>query len=276
MKKRIVTLMLSLALLLGMIPINSIADRTVYITRTGSKYHSTKDCSGLNRAKSIYSCSESEAQSRGLTKCSICWDSSSSDDTSSYDDPPVVDEPSSTDEPPIVDEPSSNDEIVDNTPANNTPVIDVDKSATKTTKVVTVKTVRKNRYVITSKSTVRYKSPVSKKITSIKIPKSVKIKGKTYKVTAIGKKAFAGCSKLKKVTIKAPIKKIGKYAFYNCKKLKTIRIYSKKLTKSNVLTGAFKGISKKATFYLPKSKKAAYKKIFLKRGAKKTMKFVTN
>ena len=264
MKKRIVTLMLSLALLLGMIPINSIADRTVYITRTGSKYHSTKDCSGLNRAKSIYSCSESEAQSRGLTKCSICWDSSSSDDTSSYDDPPVVDEP------------SSNDEIVDNTNTDTTPVIDVDKSATKTTKVVTVKTVRKNRYVITSKSTVRYKSPVSKKITSIKIPKNVKIKGKTYRVTAIGKKAFAGCSKLKKVTIKAPIKKIGKYAFYNCKKLKTIRIYSKKLTKSNVLTGAFKGISKKATFYLPKSKKAAYKKIFLKRGAKKTMKFETN
>ena len=259
MKKRIVTLMLSLALILGMIPINSIADRTVYITRTGSKYHSETSCSGLNRAKSIYSCSESEAQSRGLTKCSICWDSSSSDDTYSYD------------YPPIVDEPSSNDEIVDNTPA-----IDVDKSATKTKKVVSTKTVGKNRYVITSKSTVRYKSPVSKKITSIKIPKSVKIKGRTYKVTAIANKAFSGCKKLKKVIINSPIKKIGKYAFYNCKKLKTIKIYSKKLTKNNVLTGVFKGIAKKATFYLPKNKKASYKKFLLKRGGTETMKYMTN
>lgn len=238
MKKRIVTLMLSLALILGMIPINSIADRTVYITRTGSKYHSTKECSGLNRAKSIYSCSESEAQSRGLTKCSICWDSSSNDET----------------------------------PVN----VPTTKPVNKTVKVGSTKTVGKNKYVVTSASTVRYKSPVSKKITSIKIPKSVKINGKTYKVTAIAKKAFYNCKNLKKVTIKAPIKKIGKYAFYNCKNLKTIKIYSKKLTKNNVLTGAFKGISKKATFYLPKAKKAAYKKFLLKRGATEAMKFMTN
>ena len=238
MKKRIITLMLSLALILGMIPINSIADRTVYITKTGSKYHSTKECSGLNRAKSIYSCSESEAQSKGLTKCSICWDSSSNDET----------------------------------PVN----VPTTKPVNKTVKVGSIKTVGKNKYVVISASTVRYKSPVSKKITSIKIPKSIKIKGKTYKVTAIGKKAFVGCKKLKKVVINSPIKKIGKNAFYNCKKLKTIRIYSKKLTKKNVLSGAFKGISKKATFYVPKGKKAAYKKIFLKRGAKKTMKFETN
>ncbi len=235
MKKRIVTLMLSLALLLGMIPINSTADRTVYITKTGSKYHSTKECSGLNRAKSIYSCSESEAQSRGLTKCSICWDSSSNDET----------------------------------PVN----VPTTKPVTNTVKVGSTKTVGKNKYVVTSASTVCYKAPASKKSTSIKIPKSVKINGKTYKVTAIGKKAFYNCNKLKKVTINSPIKKIGKYAFYNCKELTTIRIYSTKLTINNVLTSAFKGINKKATFYFPKVKNAAYKKIFLKRGANKTMKF---
>ena len=150
------------------------------------------------------------------------------------------------------------------------------KPASKTVKVGSTYTIGKNRYVVTSKSTVRYKVPVSKNITSIKIPKSVKINGKKYKVTAIAKKAFFNCKNLKKVTIKSPIKKIGKYAFYKCKKLKTFRIYSKKLTKNSVLTGAFKGISKKATFYVPKSKKAAYKKFFLKRGAKKTMKFETN
>ena len=84
------------------------------------------------------------------------------------------------------------------------------------------------------------------------------------------------CRKLKKVTITGNIKKIGKKAFYNCKKLKSIRIYSKKLTRNNVLSGAFKGISKRAVFYVPKGKRAAYKLIFLKRGAKKTMKFKTN
>ena len=144
------------------------------------------------------------------------------------------------------------------------------------TAVGSTKTVGKNKYVVASSSTVSYKAPVSRKITSIKIPKSVKINGRTYQVTAIGNKAFSGCRKLKKVTINSPIKKIGKYAFNNCKKLSTIRIYSKKLTKKNVLTAAFKGISRKAVFYLPKSKKAAYKKILLKRGAKKTMSFKTN
>ena len=143
-------------------------------------------------------------------------------------------------------------------------------------KVGSIQTVGKNRYVVTSKSTVRYKVPVSKKITSVRIPKSVKIYGKKYKVTAIAKKAFFNCKDLEKVTIKSSIKKIGKYAFYKCKKLKAIKIYSTNLTENSVLTGAFKGISKKATFYVPKGKKAAYKKIFLKRGAKETMMFKTN
>lgn len=143
-------------------------------------------------------------------------------------------------------------------------------------KVGSIHTISGNRYKVTSKSTVCYKEPVSKKITSIRIPKSVEINGKKYKVTAIAGKAFFNCRKLKKVIIKSPIKKIGKYAFYKCKKLKTIRIYSRKLTKSNVLKGAFKGISKKATFYVPSGKKASYRKILLKRGAKKTMKFKTN
>ena len=143
-------------------------------------------------------------------------------------------------------------------------------------KVGSSKTVGGSIYVITSANTARFKKPLSKKITRIKVPKKIKINRKSYKVTAIGKKAFVGCSKLKKVIITGTIKKIGKNAFYKCKKLKTIRIYSKKLTKDNVLTGAFKGISKKATFYVPKGKKAAYKRMLLKRGAKKTMKFETN
>lgn len=46
---------------------------TVYITATGSKYHSTSNCRGLSHAKSITPVTLSEAQARGLTPCDICY-----------------------------------------------------------------------------------------------------------------------------------------------------------------------------------------------------------
>lgn len=125
--------------------------------------------------------------------------------------------------------------------------------ASETAKIGSTQTVGSNRYVVTSASTVRYKGPVSKKIKSVTIPKTVKIKKKTYKVTAIGRKAFDGCGKLM-----------------------VIRICIPKLTKAKVGKAAFRGICRKATFYVPKGKAKAYRKIFLKRGAKKTMKFKWN
>ena len=54
------------------------ADQTVYTTETGKKYHKKKSCKGLNNARNIYTTTESQAKSRGLTKCSICWKSSGS------------------------------------------------------------------------------------------------------------------------------------------------------------------------------------------------------
>ena len=53
-------------------------------------------------------------------------------------------------------------------------------------------------------------------------------------------------------------------------------IYSIKLKKNNVLKSAFKKIFPIATFYVPEGKKAAYKKIFLRRGATEDMKFRLN
>lgn len=47
--------------------------QTVYITKTGKKYHSTKNCSGLNNANEIYDSTLSEAQAKGLTPCSKCY-----------------------------------------------------------------------------------------------------------------------------------------------------------------------------------------------------------
>ena len=95
--------------------------------------------------------------------------------------------------------------------------------------------------------TVKVTGLKSKSIKSVVIPKTVKIGGYTFKVTAIGTNAFKNCKKLKKVTIKSTaIKTVGK--------------------------GAFKNISKKATIMVPASKFSSYKKLLKKSGLASTVK----
>lgn len=48
-------------------------EKTVYVTETGSKYHSTEGCSGLSNANSVSEVSLSTAESWGLEPCSICY-----------------------------------------------------------------------------------------------------------------------------------------------------------------------------------------------------------
>ena len=96
---------------------------------------------------------------------------------------------------------------------------------------------------------VEYVCPIDKKLKKATIPSQIKIGNVTYKVTAIGSKAF-----------------------YNCKKLKNIKIKSKKLTLKKVGKSAFKSINKKAKITVPKSKKKSYKKILVKRGLSKKAK----
>ena len=118
-----------------------------------------------------------------------------------------------------------------------------------------------------------FKAPKSKSLTKLTIPATVKVNGKTVKVTAIAANAFKGMKKLTSVTIGKNVKKIGKNAFAGCSKLKKITIKTTKLTAKTVGANAFKGVHKKATVKSPKAKKAAYKKILLKKGLKKTAKF---
>ena len=47
--------------------------QTVYITETGKKYHSRSSCSGLSRAKAIYTSTLQNAKNRGLGPCSKCY-----------------------------------------------------------------------------------------------------------------------------------------------------------------------------------------------------------
>ena len=126
--------------------------------------------------------------------------------------------------------------------------------------------------VLKDTKTVAYAGPANKSATSVVIPASVKISGKTYKVTSIDSKAFYGCKKLKKVTIGKNFKSIGKSAFEKCSKLKTIIIKSTSLKLKTVGAKAFKGINAKATAKVPKKKLKTYKTILIKRGAKKTIK----
>lgn len=104
------------------------------------------------------------------------------------------------------------------------------------------------------------------------VPKTVKIKGYTFKVNAINAKAFYKNKKLKTVSIGANVAKIGSKAFYGDKSLKSIKVYTKLLKKNRVGTNAFKGINKKAKIKVPKSKYKTYKKIF--KGKPKTVKVV--
>lgn len=142
-------------------------------------------------------------------------------------------------------------------------------------KVGTKKTLSGAQYKVT-KSTSKTKEvifvkPSSNKKTSFSVPATVKIDGYTYKVTAIADKAFKNNKKIKSVIIGKNVKKIGKEAFRGCKKLKKITIKSEAL--KSVGKNAIKNIDKKATIKVPKKQYSKYKKLFKsKTGYKKTMK----
>ncbi len=151
-------------------------------------------------------------------------------------------------------------------------------------------------YKITSvsASTVEFKSIKGAGAAKVTIPDTVKIDGKSYKVTAvaasafknnkkmtsvtigknvetIGNNAFLGCTKLKKVNAKSTVlKTIGSKAFGNCKSLKNMTLKTKKLKK--VGKNAFQGIHKKAVIKVPSAKYKAYTKLLAKKGQSKSVK----
>lgn len=127
-------------------------------------------------------------------------------------------------------------------------------------------------YKITSSKTVTFGGVISNSVTTLSIPKTVKLGKKTYQVTAIASRACVNRTKLKKVTIGANVTKIGSYAFSGCKNLKTVTIKSTKLKASSVGSKAFTKIQAKATIKVPKGKKTVYKKFLLKKGITKKMK----
>ncbi len=112
----------------------------------------------------------------------------------------------------------------------------------------------------------------AKNVKKVVVADEVKIKGKVYKVTGVSKNAFRKRTKLQTVILGSNIRTISANAFYGDKKLRNITIVSVKMNK--IGSQAWKGISKKAIFYVPKQKYKAYSKLIRKKrtGWKKTMK----
>ena len=70
-----------------------------------------------------------------------------------------------------------------------------------------------------------------KKFKSLKLPSSVKVNSKSYKVDSISERAFKNMDTLKKITIPESISAIGKDSFTGCTKLKTVTVKNKTLKK---------------------------------------------
>ncbi len=103
-----------------------------------------------------------------------------------------------------------------------------------------------------------------KSIKALVIQDTVKANGKSYKVTAIEGAACNGLTKLTAVTIGKNVTSIGAQAFAGCKKLKTITINTTKL--KTVGAYSFGNIKSSAVFKCPKGKAASYEKLIKKTG----------
>ncbi len=193
--------------------------------------------------------------------------------------------------------------VTPNVPDNNNNNQDNNKDSGKKVKKGTAFTNNKTKavYKVINTGTnakVEYIGSKASKATKIAIPKKVTYNGVKYKVTSIGKKAFAGNKKLKEVTISknvtsindkafsnckklslvkisSNVKKIGKKAFYGCKNLRYIRIESNNLKLSDIGKKAFAGGYKTPRVKVKKNKVKLYKDILLKKGLSSKAVFVT-
>lgn len=91
-----------------------------------------------------------------------------------------------------------------------------------------------------STATVKALPKTTKK--SVTVASKVVVDGVSYKVTAIGAKAFANATKATTITLPASIKTIGAQAFTGAKSVKTIVIKSASV---KVAKTAFKGVNTK-------------------------------
>ena len=171
---------------------------------------------------------------------------------------------------PEISAPSATATVTPESPAPSAP----DATVAPALKEKDSVTVGNNRYTVTAigkSPTVEFNGSDGKR-TSIVIPATIQVNQVTYKVTSIKAGACKNNKKITSVTISKNITKIGKNAFYGASKLKKISIKAKALR--SIGTKAFSGIAGKAVITLPsglsKKQKAALKKKLKKAGIPKS------
>ena len=110
------------------------------------------------------------------------------------------------------------------------------------------------------KKEVAFTALTKSSLKKVAIPATVKIAGKSYKVTSVANNALKKKTKITSVTIGKNVTKIGKNAFSGCKNLKNITVKGTKL--ESVGTNAIKGVHEDITLKLPKKKMKTYKILF--------------
>ena len=121
--------------------------------------------------------------------------------------------------------------------------------STKKVKVGTKAKAAGNTYKVIANGKVTL-TVAKKNVKSATVPQTVKIKGVSFKVTAIAPNAFKNNKKLTTVTIGKYVTKVGKNAFKGCKKLKTVK-FAKGIqtkTKKSLKKQIVKAGAKKAKF----------------------------
>ena len=153
-----------------------------------------------------------------------------------------------------------------------TTISDAGTGDSSSVRIGSTHTIKKAKYKVTSSNKVTYMGTTDKKSKKITIPNTVVIKGKTYKVTAVGGNVCKVNKKVTQVIIGKNVTVIAPKAFYKKKTLKSIIFKSVKISK--IGKNAFKGINKKAIFKVPKKAKKKYKSKLNKTSGyvKKTMK----
>ena len=123
-------------------------------------------------------------------------------------------------------------------------------------------------YIPVTRKLAFYLEPVNKNAKEAVVPAAAVLCGRKYKVWGIAHKAFYQNRKLKKVTIGKNVRSIGKKAFYGCTRLKRIVVKTTHLRK--IGKSAFSRAGKKAAGGLrvkvPRKMKKAYLNMLRKAG----------
>lgn len=128
-------------------------------------------------------------------------------------------------------------------------------------------------YVVSkTKKTVEYKK-VKTKSNTAKVPDTIKVKGKKYKVTSIAKGAFKNNKKIQTVVVGKNVTTIGNDAFSGAKKVKSITLNGNNIKK--VGKNAFKGVKKNCKITIQAKNKKQYNKIvkMIKKSGAKNVKY---